>query len=291
LQQAIAYTGQPHTLLVVDDGGNDDTPQFIRERFPQVEILSLEHCGFGRAVNSGVLQAKTETVILLNNDIVVEPEFIGALLEPLQDSGVFGVGAKTLSETGELEFVLGNLTRGIWRQGLLEVFHETNPMCLHLRTPQLYAQGSALACRRQSFLDLGGFDTLYEPFYWEDVDLCYRAWKRGWKVLYEPKAVCRHFQSRTTARDYAPDFVKLCSMRNAYLFLWKNVTDKGFFFRHLAGIPRRVARDILLGAGGLEYRSLSAALGRLREAAAKRVLERSFAVISDKEVLKRSGGN
>jgi hypothetical protein len=80
-------------------------------------------------------------------------------------------------------------------------------------------------------------------------------------------------------------------MRNAYLFLWKNVTDKSFFFRHLAGIPRRVARDILLRAGGLEYRALSAALGRLREAAAKRVLERSFAVISDKEVLKRSGGN
>jgi O-antigen biosynthesis protein len=291
LQQAIAFTGQPHAILVVDDGGSDDTPRFIREQFPQVEVLSLEHCGFSRAINSGVLQAKTDTVILLNNDIVVEPEFIGALLAPLQDSGVFGVGAKTLSETGELEFVLGNLTRGLWRQGLLEIFHETNPMRLHLPAPQLYAQGSALACRRRHFLDLGGFDTLYEPFYWEDVDLCYRAWKRGWKVLYEPKAVCRHFQSRTTARDYAPDFVRLCSLRNAYLFLWKNITDKPFFFRHLAGIPRRVARDIMLGAGGLEYRALSAALSRLREAAAKRVLERSFAVISDKEVLKRSGSN
>jgi len=290
LQQAVAAAGGNHSLLVVDDGSTDDTTEFISKAFPSVEIVRMQKSGFARAANSGVLHANTDVIVLLNNDTVVEPDFLAPLLEALEEPGVFAVGAKFLSPAGTLQYVLGNRTRGLWRQGLLEIFHETNPSRLKVRCPQLYAQGGAMACRRQQFIDLGGFDTLYEPFYWEDVDLCYRAWKRGWKVLYEPGAVCRHYQGSTTARDYSARYLRLVSLRNSYLFLWKNLIEKRLFARHLVKVPVRVAGDILLGEDGVEYAAFLAALQSLRGVVARRVVERSFAVVSDSEVLRRADG-
>jgi GT2 family glycosyltransferase len=274
----------------VDDASSDGTAEYLSRAFPSVEVLRLKKSGFGRAVNSGVLQAQTEAVVLLNNDVVVEPRFLKNLLEGLQEPEVFAVGAKFLSGEGKLEHVLGNRTRAVWKKGLLEISHETNPAHLTARGPQFYAQGGGMACRRQRFIDLGGFDTLYEPFYWEDVDLSYRAWKRGWKVLYEPGAVCRHYQSQTTERDYRARYLKLISLRNSYLFHWKNVIEKRLLARHLACIPRRVAGDTLLGGEPVEFSAFIAALNRLRHAAARRAVERSFAAISDSEAMRRGNG-
>ena len=290
LQRAIAAAGGNHTILVVDDESSDGTTEYLAQAYPAVEVLPLKWSGFARACNSGVMQAKTEIVILLNNDMVVEENFIGPLLEAIEAPEVFAASAKFLDEEGRLENVLGNRTSAVWRQGLMEIYHETNPEKLNRRVPQLYAQGGGMVCRRRDFIDLGGFDTLYEPFYWEDVDLSYRAWKRGWRILYEPNAVCRHFQGRTTARDYSAHYLRLTSMRNCFLFHWKNLTERDIFARHLALIPARAAGDILLNGQGVDYAAVIAALGKLREVAAKRILERSFAVLTDSEVLRRANG-
>ena len=275
---------------MVDDASTDGTVEYLRESFPTVELLPLQKSGFGRATNSGVMHAQTDAVVLLNNDVVVEPDFLKALLDALSEPNVFAVGAKFLSGEGTLEYVLGNRTRGFWRQGMLDLFHETDPANLTARVPQLYAQGGGMACWRQQYIDLGGFDTLYEPFYWEDVDLSYRAWKRGWRVLYEPNAVCRHYQSQTTERDFRTRYLQNISLRNAYLFHWKNLTDKRLLARHLALLPRRVADDVLIGGARSEFTAFAAALNRLRQAAARRVVEKSFAAISDREVLERANG-
>jgi hypothetical protein len=56
----------------------------------------------------------------------------------------------------------------------------------------LYGCGGATAWDRKRFLMLGGFDSLYFPGYWEDVDLSWRGWKRGWRCLYEPRSVVYH---------------------------------------------------------------------------------------------------
>ncbi len=290
LQQAIAAAGGNHSILVVDDGSTDDTAEFVSTTFPSVELVRIRKNGFARACNTGVLRAQTEAVVLLNNDIVVESDFLPPLLDALQETGVFAVSAKFLDPEGSLENVLGNRTRAVWKQGLLEIVHEMEPTRLTTRGPQFYTQGGAMACWRRTFIDLGGFDTLYEPFYWEDVDLSYRAWKRGLKILYEPNAVCRHYQSATTARDYSARYLRQVSLRNSYLFLWKNLTEARLLAKHLAHIPLRAARDILLTGREMEYAALLGALRKLREAAARRVIERSFAVISDSEVMRQANG-
>jgi GT2 family glycosyltransferase len=288
VQRAITVTGGAHHILVVDDDSSDGTADWLAQEFPAVEVLSLRPSGFGRAVNAGVLHARSEAIVLLNNDVTLAEDFLAPLLAPLSDPTVFSVGAKFLTGEGTLDFVLGNRTHAIFRQGLIEVYHEMAAEKLTQRTHQLYAQGAAMSCSRQKYLELGGFDSLYEPFYWEDVDLSYRAAKRGWQVLYEPAAICRHYQSATTARDYRARYLQTISLRNAYLFMWKNITARRLFARHLAMIPARVANDILLGGPGVELDALRAAMRLLRPVAAKRVLERSFVVVSDAEVLRKA---
>ena len=63
--------------------------------------------------------------------------------------------------------------------------------------PTFYPVGCCYLCRRAAFLGLGGYDDVFAPFFWEDVDLGYRAWRRGLASVHDPRAVCHHEGSAT----------------------------------------------------------------------------------------------
>jgi hypothetical protein len=88
--------------------------------------------------------------------------------------------------------------------------------------------------------ELGGFDADYHPFYWEDIDLGYRAWRRGWTVRYVPDSVVHHRHRGTIARRYSPAEVKRALLKNQLLFHWKNLTDPEMLAQHLDGVLLRV---------------------------------------------------
>lgn len=92
--------------------------------------------------------------------------------------------------------------------------------------PTLFGCGGAMAVRRQDFLTLGGFDELYYPAYWEDVDLCYKAWKRGQKSIYQPLSVMYHVHSASWKSDPVKrSQLSAISFRNCWLLTWRNVTS------------------------------------------------------------------
>ena len=92
----------------------------------------------------------------------------------------------------------------------------------HLQYPIFYAGGGASAYDRAKFLALGGFDeAVFSPVYIEDVDLGYRAWKRGWPSLFEPRSIVHHKHRSTTRR------------------LWSETTIHSFFEKNLAWMNRR----------------------------------------------------
>jgi GT2 family glycosyltransferase len=99
-----------------------------------------------------------------------------------------------------------------------------------------HACGGFSAFDREKFLGMGGFDDLYYPFYWEDVDLCYRAWKRGWWVLYEPKSIAHHKSHATIDKTYHQEYVAMLHVRNKLLFTWKNLTDPELLIEHVHGL-------------------------------------------------------
>lgn len=137
---------------------------------------------------------------------------------------------------------------------------------------------------RERFLQLGGFDELLSPFYWEDVDLSYRAWKRGFTVLYEPRSVARHRVSSTIGK-LKRSRVRRIEQRNRLLLHWINLHDKRMLASHIARVILLALTAPLILRPGFVL-SLAAALKRLPEARKRRGEEKQAAKRSDREVIR-----
>ena len=110
----------------------------------------------------------------------------------------------------------------------------------------LYACAGGMALAKDKFLKLGGFDEDYEV-YWEDLDLCYRAWRRGWRTIYEPKAVVYHRFHGTNLSKYKQSGIDCLSGENYTLFVLKNILDRGLFWRHILFTPWLMLLSCLKG--------------------------------------------
>lgn len=276
-------------ILVVDNGSTDGSAAWITENYPDVRVLALsENLGFGGGSNAGVRAAKNEIVVLLNSDMRVEADFLGPLLDGFTDENVFAVSAqiflgdptKRREETG--------LTQGWWQDGGLRVSHREDAAVDRL-FPCFYGGGGSCAMDRRKFLELGGFDRLLAPFYLEDTDLGYLAWKRGWKVLYQPASVVHHEHRGTIGKRFTPDYIQSVLQKNFLLFTWKNIHSwrrlgEHFFFSMAGAVmtawsgyspTRTSARGILR------------ALLQLPAAARSRWSARHLAVIDDAEAFRR----
>ncbi|MBI3558940.1 hypothetical protein HY085_00960 [Candidatus Gottesmanbacteria bacterium] len=90
-----------------------------------------------------------------------------------------------------------------------------------------WPDGSASAFRKDLYLKLGGFNKIYDPFYWEDTDLGWRARKAGYLCFFEPKAILIHeHEEGAINRHYSQEQIKAISLRNQFLFVWKNGNAK-----------------------------------------------------------------
>jgi len=283
VQLATRAAGLPSEIIVVDDASEDPSPSTVARRFPRVRLLrNRRNIGFARTVNRGVGAARGDLVVLLNNDLVVREDFFRKLLEPFTQSRapllhaagaadpsrVFAVSARTLSWDGAESNHL--CMAGQFVEGRIRPAYASPGKTAEC----LFAQGGAMACRRELFLALGGFDTLFAPGYWEDYDLCWQAVRGGYTILYEPAAVAFHVGGGSMTRRYGPREVYLLRLRNHLLFEWLNITDRYLLLRHVAWLPRHVFREWLRGEGFGQSRALARAVrclpGVLRARARRR---------------------
>ncbi len=279
-------------IIVVDNASVDGTAQFLRSSFPTVKVITLpKNLGFGGGSNAGMRVAANDVVVLLNNDMCVEPGFLRPLLEGFSDEKVFSVScqiffadpAKRREETG--------LSHGWWEHGALRVRHcvDDGVRCLY---PCFYGGGGSTAYDRRKFLELGGFDPLLAPFYLEDTDLGYMAWKRGWKVMYEPRSVVYHEHRGTIGKRFSEKEIRDVLATNFILWAWKNIHEwrrlSSHFFYTCSGA-------IISGLFGDSperptLQGLWRAFCRLSKAASSRSRARCLAVVSDTEAFRRPLG-
>ncbi len=191
-------------VLVLNGASEADSSRLITEVPPSSRIIRLpQNQGFARGSNLGITMAVTELnadyVLLLNNDTVVEPDFLGFLVARAEsDSQVGVVGAKTYYfGSWRLQFTIGNID--LWR-GRLYHLGDGEEDIGQFDQPSLsgYVQGSCLLIRA-SLLDCVGL--LDEAFfaYWEETDFCLRVRSNGFRVFYEPRAVVWHKTARSSA--------------------------------------------------------------------------------------------
>ena len=244
--QAVERDGRNHEVLVVDNGSSDDSMEWTRRHFPHVETLELdENLGFGDGNNRGVAAASNEIVVLLNNDTIVSSDFLTPLLEPFGDPDIFAVSSQVFLPPGKQREETGN-TCGRFVKGYFHLSHE--PIRKHHITrrflPILWAGGGSSAFRRDYFLKLGGFSSIFSPCYVEDTDLSYRAWRRGLRVLFAVDSRVLHKHRSTTRRRFHEIEVRAMVEQRKLWYLWKNFelrTLLSHFLLYPLAIPHRIS--------------------------------------------------
>lgn len=208
-------------FIVVDDASTDKSVEFLVEKYPKIKIIKNDkNLGFIKSVNTGVKQLVGDLIILLNNDVTPVLDFTDSIKKYFENPKVFAV---SFNEPNWSYAVAA------FKNGFLE--HSPGPKTNQAHI-SFWASGGSAAFRKSIWEELGGFDEIYEPFYWEDIDLSYRAWKSGFEVWWEPKATVSHSHETTISSHFSKKYINTVSERNRLLFIWKNITDEDLIKEH-----------------------------------------------------------
>lgn len=204
--QKLKYPADRLHVLVVDNGSSDGTCGAVHAPQLNTRCIRIEqNSGFAAACNHGAAEASTDYVAFLNDDAVADPQWLNGLFEGLDAGGEGAVCAASsiLSRDGsEIEYngASSNLF-GVGRPRSIWGWPDA-PQPPTVGSPLLFASGGAMLVHRRTFLDSGGFDPNFFA-YFEDVDLGWRLWVLGYKVVYAPGAVVRHIGGATGTRQPA----------------------------------------------------------------------------------------
>jgi GT2 family glycosyltransferase len=218
-------------IIVVDDGSEDGSVKLLKNNFPQVKVIKhTKNRGFSAAVNTGVRGSSGDLIVLLNSDVVPNEDFLVNALPHFKNPKVFAV---SLHEKGY------GWAKGGFKDGYIQILPGEESETFH---ESFYVSGGSGVFRRSIWMELEGMDEkLLSPYYWEDIDLCYRAAKRGYIVGWEPESCVIHNHESTISK-LSKEYVARIKERNQLLCLWKNLTSPNLVRKHVMGIFARLAR-------------------------------------------------
>jgi GT2 family glycosyltransferase len=204
---ALAGTaGVAFDTTVVDNASADGTAAWVRECYPGVRVLALErNLGFGEANRRGVAATGAPLVAFLNSDTVVDPGWLAELVKALSGDPAIGAACSTLRLLDRPD-LLNARGGGMTRLGYgfdRDYLHPAAPSPLDPEPPQrevLFPTAAAMLMRRRDFLDLGGFDPAMFMYH-EDVDLGWRIWLSGKRVVVCRDSVVLHAHGGSVPAD------------------------------------------------------------------------------------------
>jgi GT2 family glycosyltransferase len=242
-------------VVVVDDASDDNSVSFLikkyqlkpvikyskKVRYPELKsftyrlyqakvsieknkkinllVVSLQkNVRFAMAANIGVILTSTPYILLLNNDVKPTKSVVDKLLTNFDDKSVFAVGCLEYEKNKKGEKSGKNelwFEKGLFRHSKAEDMNSGETA---------WVSGGSGMFNRKMWLSLGGFDKLFYPAYWEDIDLSFRAKKQGYKVLFDQEAVVYHVHETTNSDVFGQTKIESMSWANARKFVLKNGT-------------------------------------------------------------------
>lgn len=238
----------PTRITILNNPGpsSDDGTDYVRREFPEVDIVQAPENKILCSYNDYLPAISEDIVILLNNDIRVDPYFVDPLINKFrEDEKTFLVTPCVMNFQGD-EIQAGRSKSGI-RFGLFWC----DARYSGYEKDWIYASETDSsgfgAFSREKFIELGGYDDRFHPGIMEDVDLCYRAKKAGYRLYYEPQSVVHHMGQTSFHETFGKKGTAVLAHRNNFLFMWKNFKTGGFWFRHLLYLPLRLIFALLKG--------------------------------------------
>lgn len=190
--QSLQQQSEQPAIIVVNNGSSDDGPDIVRREFPDVTLLDFARpLGFAGAVNAGIQAALTtveppDVVIALNQDTVVDPGWLAAIMSAFVDPAVGLAGCLARFPDGQIQHAGGTLIEPLW--------YGRNRHSIDDPAPIHYLAALALGMRVTMLDQIGLFDEGFFPAYYEDVDLCLRALAQGWRIELVPAATLIHHE-------------------------------------------------------------------------------------------------
>lgn len=278
-------------LIISDDASSDNSMQVIHDFIDSIKIANItgktvthtnrKNGGFSKNVTRGIHVATGDILIFLNSDVAPHKDFLNPLIEHFTDEKVFAVGCMDESiENGKV--VLRGRGVGKWQRGFL-----THRLGEIDKTNTLWVSGGSGAFRSSIYKKIGGLNEIYNPFYWEDIDLSYRAQKAGYTVYFEPKSRVVHEHSKGSIATHFKQFnVQKTVYRNMFFFVWINITDLQFLLAHILWLPYYFLRT-LLNKDFAFWAGFGWAFVSLPSVLKERAHAKELFVLSDKEVLQQ----
>lgn len=233
LPSVVANTPKNTDVIIADNGSTDGSAKIVRYRHPSVKWLSLkDNYGYAEGYNkalSSPLVAGVKYVVLLNSDVETPSGWLKPLMERMEsDEAVAAVSPKILSteSPGYFEYAgaAGGFIDGLGypfcRGRILSVTEQDKGQYNDAREV-FWASGACMMVRMDAFLETGGFDGDFFA-HMEEIDLCWRMWSRGWKVMVEPKSKVYHLGGGTLPNE-SPRKLYL-NYRNSLYMLYKNLS-------------------------------------------------------------------
>lgn len=214
-------------VIVVNDYPAVPLTSEMKELFPAVVVVENEkNLGFAGAVSQGIKKAKHPFVFLMNNDVVLlDNSFKKGLLHFEKNPNLFAVSFKQIEKDG------GHVGRNtiFWSHGFFR--HTKADAGTHGING--WAEGGSMIFDKKKYNTIHGFDTNYSPFYWEDIDLSYRAWKAGYEIQFDSSVLVEHHHESTIATYFQKSRIDTVAYRNQIMTIWKNISDPIYFAEHV----------------------------------------------------------
>jgi len=226
----------PSEVIVVDNGSNDNTADFLRAQHPDVLVeVSVEPLTFASAVNRGIRRARYSHVCLLNNDMVLEAGFFTHLRRAFDHvPDLFCATAEILFPPGQRREETGKAVKPPREPGSRSTGFPLRcdpPIAGEDLSYVLYGSGGCSLYATAKLQRLGCIDESYRPAYCEDLDIGYRGWLRGWPTVFVAGAKVLHYHRATTSRYYTEEALQLIAEINYVRFLIRAVASAAVFRR------------------------------------------------------------
>ena len=211
-------------IILIDNNSKDGMGDFLKSHYTEIRLIeNEENLGFAKANNQGIFLSKAKYVLTLNPDAVLDKDFIFTIMEFIKkenNSQIGMISGKLLRMQGILDSTGLVLTRfrRFFDRGSGEIDNGK-----YNRTERVFGPCAAAAFYKRDMIeDIKINDECFDEDFFcfaEDVDLAWRANKRGWICCYVPEARCFHFR---TSRGYKKSLIQYYSFRNRYFMNVKN---------------------------------------------------------------------
>ena len=273
-------------IIVIDNKSSDDSGSFVAKNYKNVNFMEMKENRVLCSFNEAAAGSDADIVIFLNNDLVVDKNFVDPLVNVfLENDNVFLAATKVYNFEG-LKVECAR-TKPIVDWGVIKGVPDEGSIKDSSDAVSYTLQGGFGAFDRKKFIELGGYDPLYLPGILEDTDICFRAWLRGYYCYYQPKSIIYHMGKASFKKRFGNKKLLAISHRNTYFFMWKNITDKKILAMNAFFALPRIAYSLIVFKWEIVQGFLwfLAALPKVIDGRARESKNRVYNVRTDREVL------